>query len=120
MKQPYTGEIVRGGLEALDKGQWEACQVLGYSRVVMLKDILLPQVLRSTLPALSNDFATLIKDTSLVSVIGLIEITQVGKNLVSLTLKPLEGYLLVAALYLLLTTTALAFTYFLSKRITYD
>lgn len=116
----YCGEIVRGGMQALPHGQWEACHVLGYSRFVMVKDIILPQVIRAVLPALSNDLVTLLKDTSLVSVIGLIEITQVGKNLVSLTLKPLEGYMLVAGMYFALTSGIIVIIHYLGKRVHHD
>ncbi len=113
----YCAEIVRGGIDAIPSGQWEASKVLGYSMFITLKDIIVPQMMRAVLPALSNDLATLIKDTSLVSVIGLIEITQVGKNVVALTLKPLEVYALVAGIYLAITTTVMMSTKLIAKRI---
>ncbi len=113
----YCAEIVRGGIDALPSGQWEASKVLGYSTFITLKDIIVPQMMRAVLPALANDLATLIKDTSLVSVIGLIEITQVGKNVVALTLKPLEVYALVAGIYLAITTTVTMSTKLIAKRI---
>ncbi len=116
----YCAEIIRGGLDALPGGQWEACKVLGYSPFITLKDIMLPQLFKAVLPSLSNDIAIVIKDTSLLSVIGVVEITQVGKNVVALTLKPIEIYALVAGLYLVITTTVMVLTRILAKRMAYD
>ena len=75
----YMAEIVRGGIEAVDKGQIEAARSLGLTYGKTMKKIVLPQALRTMLPSIINQFIISIKDTSLLSVIGLTELTNVGK-----------------------------------------
>lgn len=77
----YMAEIVRGGIEAVDKGQAEAARSLGLTYGKTMKKIVLPQALRTMLPSIINQFIISIKDTSLLSVIGLTELTNVGKTI---------------------------------------
>lgn len=77
----YMAEIVRGGIEAVDKGQIEAARSLGLTYGKTMKKIVLPQALRTMLPSIINQFIISIKDTSLLSVIGLTELTNVGKTI---------------------------------------
>ena len=77
----YMAEIVRGGIEAVDKGQIEAARSLGLTYGKTKKKIVLPQALRTMLPSIINQFIISIKDTSLLSVIGLTELTNVGKTI---------------------------------------
>ena len=77
----YMAEIVRGGIEAVDKGQVEAARSLGLTYGKTMKKIVLPQALRTMLPSIINQFIISIKDTSLLSVIGLTELTNVGKTI---------------------------------------
>ena len=74
-------EIVRGGIEAVDKGQIEAARSLGLTYGKTMKKFVLPQALRTMLPSIINQFIISIKDTSLLSVIGLTELTNVGKTI---------------------------------------
>lgn len=100
----YLAEIMRGGIESIDKGQWEASQSLGMSPLQTMQDVIFPQALRRMLPPLGNEFITLVKDTSLVAVIGFEELFRQGQLMVATTYRSFEIYLAVALMYLVLTT----------------
>lgn len=76
----YFAEIYRGGFESIPKGQYEACKVLGYSRSQTFFRIIVPQVVKRIVPAMGNEVITLVKDTALVSVIGVGELLLVAKE----------------------------------------
>jgi len=95
----YMTEIIRGGLNALDKGQNEAAIALGYSLFQRLRDIILPQTLMAIIPSLLGQSILIIKDTSLVSVIGISEITKIGREVVIRTNEPFIIFTLLALLY---------------------
>lgn len=76
----YFAEIYRGGIESIPKGQYEACKVLGYSKLQSFFFIILPQVVKRIVPAMGNEVITLVKDTALVSVIGVAELLLVAKE----------------------------------------
>ncbi len=98
----YVAEIVRGGLESVDDGQLEAGASLGLSKFQVMMNIVLPQGLRRALPALFNEFIALIKETSIVGTIGVIDITKVAANITARTLDPFMPYIVSAVLYLLI------------------
>jgi polar amino acid transport system permease protein len=100
----YIGEIVRGGIEGVPRGQWEAARVLGLSYPGTMRFIVLPQALRSMLPAIGNEFVTLIKESSLLSTLAIAELTMVGQQVRSVTYASFETFIIVGAIYLLLTT----------------
>ncbi|MCP1111062.1 polar amino acid transport system permease protein [Lachnospiraceae bacterium PF1-21] len=77
----YFAEIYRGGIESMPKGQYEAAQVLGYSRFQTFFQIILPQVIKRILPSITNEVITLVKDTSLAFVIGVTEMFTIAKQL---------------------------------------
>lgn len=112
----YVAEIIRGGIEALPRGQWEAASCLGLSYCQQMFLVILPQAFRSTLPALGGQFITLIKDSSLASVISVMEITMVSKNVVTRTFYALEVYMVTAVIYLVLTLMMTALVSFIEKR----
>jgi polar amino acid transport system permease protein len=99
----YIAEIIRAGIESVDKGQWEAAHALGLSRRQALKNIILPQGLRQMLPPLGGQFISLIKDSSIVSVISIQELTYQGTQLMASTYMTIEVWLLVALMYFMLT-----------------
>lgn len=99
----YVAEIIRGGIQALPKGQWEAAECLGLSYFQQMIFVILPQALRSTLPALAGQFISLIKDSSLVSTIAVVELTMASKNVMARTFHAFEVYTITAIIYLLLT-----------------
>ena len=88
---------------AIDRGQWEACQVLGLNRWQSYRHVVLPQALRRMLPPLTSQAVSLVKDSALVSTIAVYELTMQGRALIAETLLSFEIWLLVAALYLGLT-----------------
>ncbi len=77
----YFAEIYRGGIEGVPHGQWEAANVLGFSRAQTFFRIILPQVIKRVLPPMSNEFMTLVKDTSLARVIAVVEITSIAEKI---------------------------------------
>lgn len=99
----YTAEVFRGGLNSIPKGQFEAAKSLGLSRFFTFYDVILPQLLQRTLPPLTNEVVSLIKNSSIVSVMAIFDLTTEGRNIVSETAMPFEIWFTVAAIYLTLT-----------------
>lgn len=112
----YISEIVRGGINAIPEGQWEAAYVIGLKPRIALQGIILPQMLRQTLPSLTNELTALIKETSILMVIGVAELTKVSKDIVARELDPMTIYLAAAVLYLVMTSTVSLFAQFTQKR----
>ncbi len=100
----YIAEILRAGFQSLPKGQWEAADSLGFSYVKTIRYIVMPQVLKSSLPSLMNEFITLIKETSVVGWIGLSDLMRGADNIRFQTATAFESLLVAALIYLLLTT----------------
>lgn len=99
----FIAEVFRAGIEAVDRGQVEAAKALGLSGWQRLRLVILPQAVRTVLPPLGNDFVALVKDSSLVSVLGVADITQLGKVYAAGSFRFFETYNVVASLYLALT-----------------
>jgi polar amino acid transport system permease protein len=97
----YITEIIRSGINALPRGQWDACFVLGYSTRATLLRIILPQAFRNVLPTLLGELEQLLKSTSLLATIGITELTRTGMNIISRELNPIPIYLTIACIYLL-------------------
>ncbi len=105
----YNAETIRAGIQSIGKGQTEASLSIGMTSAQTMRYIILPQALRIIIPPLGNNFIILIKDTSLVSTITLVELTMKTQQLVGSTYKPFELYLAATVLYAILTSaTALA------------
>ncbi len=100
----YVGEIVRGGIEGVPVGQWEASKMLGLSYWQTMKTIILPQAIRHMLPAFGNEFVTLIKESSLLSVLAISDLTMVGQQVRSVTYASFETFIFVAFVYLVMTS----------------
>ena len=113
----YNAEVVRAGIQAIPKGQWEAAWSLGFSAADTMRFVILPQALRIVVPPLVNNVVALLKDSSLASVITLLELALSGQRIISATFRPVEVYLAVAAVYLLLTTLLTFFTNLLERRL---
>ncbi len=96
----YLAEIMRGGIQSIDNGQWEACSSLGMSPMQTMREVIFPQAFRRMLPPLGNEFITLIKDTSLAAVIGFEELFRQGQLMVATTYKAFEIYIAVAIPYI--------------------
>lgn len=99
----FISEVFRAGIQSVDEGQVEAAKALGLSRWQRFRLIIMPQALRTILPPLGNDFVAMVKDSSLVSVLGVADLTQMGKVYASGSFRFFETYSIVAYIYLLLT-----------------
>ena len=98
----YIAEIVRGGIQSIEKGQWEAASSMCLNSIQALRYIVLPQALRRMIPPLGNEFTTLLKDTSLVAVIGLEELFRRGQLTVATNFRAFEIYTAIGLMYLAL------------------
>lgn len=99
----YIAEIVRGSLTSLDQGQLEAARAVGFTRAQTMRHVVVPQLVSRTLPALTGQFASIVKDSSLLSVIAVIELTQTMREISATNFNLFGCYLFLAALYLCLT-----------------
>ncbi len=100
----YIAHIIKSGINSVSHGQREAGKTLGLSNIQIMWYIVLPQAIRVVLPALGNEFITLVKDSSLASIVGIQELTKEGEIIASRTLDALTTYLGVALIYLIITT----------------
>lgn len=113
----FISEIFRAGIESVDRGQVEAAEALGLSRRQVMVRIVLPQAVRNVLPALGNEFVAIIKDSALVSALGVQDITQLGKVYSASTFRFFETYNVVALFYLSLTVTLSLVVKWLERRL---
>ncbi len=113
----YTAEIFRGGLNSIPRGQFEAAQTLGLSPFHTYKDVIIPQLLQKTLPPLTNEVVSLIKNSSIVSVMAIFDLTTEGRNIVSETAMPFEIWFTVAGIYLLVTLSLSGFSAWLEHKL---
>lgn len=99
----YVAEIVRAGIQSIDKGQTEAALSLGLSNNQRMRYVILPQAFRRIIPPLGNEFIAMLKDSSLVSVIAMEELVRKGQMVITRTFRPFEIWISVAILYLIMT-----------------
>ncbi len=98
----YVAEIIRSGIEGLDKGQMEAARALGMSYPIAMKEVIVPQAIRKILPTLVSEFITLLKETSIVGFIGGVDLLRSANIITSQTYRGVEPLLLVGLIYLVL------------------
>lgn len=108
----YTTELIRSGINGVDKGQWEACETLGLSRWQTMRLVILPQAFKRIIPPLISEFITLIKDSSLVSVIGAVELLNSARVLGNHYYEFMSPYCIAGVYYLIMTLTI---SYFAKK-----
>lgn len=116
----YMAEIVRSGFEAIDRGQAEAARSLGFSRGLTMRSILLPQALRLILPPFGNEFTSMMRTTSLLSVISFEELLRVTTLAINEVFRPLELYSVAALYYLAMTTGWMVAQHILEDRLSWD
>lgn len=116
----YASEILRSGILAVDRGQIEAAASLGLSRFYIFRLIVLPQAVRTTLPPLTSQAISLIKDSALVSTIAIYDLTMQAQALISETFLTFEIWFTVAILYLVITVTLSFFVAYLEKRLKHN
>ena len=101
----YIAEVLRGAIQSIDKGQTEAAKSLGMNYVQTMGSIVMPQAFKRALPTLIGEMIALVKDSSLVSVISITDLTKVGREIVANTFSPFETWLVIAAIYFGITFT---------------
>jgi polar amino acid transport system permease protein len=101
----YVAEIVRAGVQSIERGQWDASRAMGFTRVQTLRLVVLPQAIQRTLPPLAGQFISLVKDSSIVSLISIQDLTFLGNEVAATTTRLFETWIVVAALYFLLCWT---------------
>jgi polar amino acid transport system permease protein len=113
----FISEIFRAGIESIHAGQWEAAYALGLRRGQVMIRIVLPQAVKNVLPPLGNEFVAMIKDSALVSALGVQDLTQMGKVYAASTFRFFETYNVVAFLYLFLTISLSLLVRLLERRL---
>ena len=113
----YIAEIFRAGIQAIDEGQMEAGRSLGMTWVQTMRYIIVPQAFKNIVPPLGNEFIALLKDSSLVSVIGFEELTRRGQLIIARTYGSLEIWITVALIYLVMTLTISRLVSYMEKRL---
>ncbi|HIF9501378.1 amino acid ABC transporter permease [Photobacterium damselae] len=113
----YTAEIFRAGLNAIPKGQFEAAASLGLSQWQMYRFVILPQVIKRILPPLTNETVSLVKNSSIVSIMAIFDLTTEGRNIVADTAMPFEVWFTVAAIYLCVTLLLSAIAAWMAHRL---
>jgi His/Glu/Gln/Arg/opine family amino acid ABC transporter permease subunit len=111
----YIAEMIRGGLTAIPRGQIEAARALSMPRPLMWRRIILPQVLALILPPLTIEFTALLKGSALLAVIGIVELTRSGQQMVASTFKPLEIWLIVGIFYFVMCYALGSLTRYLER-----
>ena len=112
----YMAEVFRGGIQSIDIGQMEAGRSLGMTWWQTMRYIILPQAFKRIIPPLGNEFIAMLKDSSLVSVIGFEELTRRGQLIIARTYAPFEIWMAVAIIYLILTFTVARLTGLLERK----
>lgn len=100
----YVAEIFRSGIQSVDQGQMEACRSLGFSKFYSMKNIVFPQAFRNIIPAIGNEFVTLVKESSIVSLIGISDITHISDLVKASTYKVFESLIVAALIYYVITS----------------
>lgn len=115
----YIAEIVRGSLISIDEAQLESARAVGFTRAQTIRHVVVPQMVARTLPALTGQFASIVKDSSLLSVIAVIEVTQSMREITATNYNFFGGYLLLGALYLCLTLPIMFVSRYFEKKLNY-
>lgn len=111
----FVAEIIRAGIQAVPKGQMEAARASGMDYRQAMRLIILPQAIRKVLPPLASQFIILIKDSSLVSTISVVDLTLVGRNLVATTFRSIEVFTVIAIIYFCMTFSLSKFIAYFEK-----
>ena len=112
----YLSEVVRGAILSVDPGQYEAAFILGYNQVQIMLHIVLPQAIRVAVPSFMNGFSSIVKETSLVSVLPVIELTKLGNQIYAKTYHPFEIYISLAVIYFILTYSVTFLSKWIERR----
>ncbi|MDS0526270.1 amino acid ABC transporter permease [Clostridium sp. SHJSY1] len=115
----YMAEIFRGGILAVDPGQMEAARSLGFNYFKSMKKIILPQAIKVMIPSIINQFIVTIKDTSILTVISIRELTQSGQIIIAQNFKPFQMYAIIAVMYFILITLLTVVSKYVERKLSY-
>jgi len=113
----YISEMIRGAIESIDRGQMEAARDLGMSYNQSMRRVVLPQILQIVIPPITGEYNSLVKGSSLLSVISIAELTRVGQRMLGVSFRPVESWLPVAIIYFIINYIITRITYSLEKRL---
>ena len=113
----YSAEIFRAGLQGIPRGQLEAAESLGLSQIDSYRFVVIPQMFRKIIPPLTNEAVSLVKNSSIVSIMAIFDLTTEGRNIIADTAMPFEVWFTVAAIYLCITLTLSALAVWLERRL---
>jgi polar amino acid transport system permease protein len=116
----YIAEVIRAGIESVGRSQWDSARAVGLTPAQTYRLVIFPQVLRQSLPPLAGQFSSLIKDSSLLYIVGISELTFAAQQVNSATYSTFEAYLPLGICYLLLTLPLSLWTKFLEARVRYE
>ncbi len=112
----YMSEIYRAGIQSISKGQMEAARSLGMTYLQAMRYVILPQAIRVILPPVGNEFISLLKDSSLVSVVAVADMTRRGREFMAANFLPIETWIMVALLYLVMTLFSARIVYWIERK----
>ena len=112
----YIGEIIRAGIQSVSRGQVDAATASGLNYIQMMCHVILPQAVRNIIPSLVTQFIVLFKDTSLASIIGMMDLTKAAQTVSQRELRPFEMYLFIAVIYWIFTYSMSRFSQWLEVR----
>ncbi len=116
----YMTEIFRAGIQSIPKGQMEAARSLGMTYIQAMRHIILPQAIRVVLPPVGNEFVSMLKDSSLVSVVAVADLTRRGQSYMSIHFNPIPVWIMVALIYLILTLFSSRVVSWLERRTRFE
>jgi polar amino acid transport system permease protein len=116
----YMSEIYRAGIQSIPRGQMEAARSLGMSYIQSMRYVILPQAVRIILPPVGNEFIALLKDSSLVSVVAVTDLTRRGREFMAQTFIPIETWIMVALLYLIMTLASARVVEWIEQRARFE
>ncbi len=116
----YMSEIYRAGIQSIPRGQMEAARSMGMSYIQGMRYVIIPQAVRVILPPVGNEFVALLKDSSLVSVVAVSDLTRRGREFSAMTYDPVPTWIMVALLYLILTLVAARVVTLIEKKTTFE
>lgn len=116
----YMSEIYRAGIQSIPKGQMEAARSQGMTYVQAMRHVIIPQAIRVIMPPMGNEFIALLKDSSLVSVVAVADLTRRGREYMSTHFNPIEVWTMVALLYLVMTLFSARMVAFIEKKTTFE
>lgn len=116
----FVSQIIKSGIDSIDKGQWEAAYICGFSKVTAIRKIIMPQLLKNTSPVLISEYTHMIKSTSAIAALGVLEVTKNGMKLVSEGQNPIIVYSIVGLIYVLISFSLICLSLYIKRKMKHD